>query len=179
MSSSVARWYIVQAYSGNENHVVKAINELIDKRDLQDKILEVFVPSETVVEMKNGTKVNKARNFLPGYVLVKMVMDDNIFYLIRNLPKVSGFVGMNGNPTPISEAEIAKIINRTKESSENPVNNIEYEVGEQVKVLDGPFASFSGTIESLDEHKQKVKVSVMIFGRATPVTLDFTQVERI
>lgn len=179
MSSSVAKWYIVQAYSGNENHVVKTIGELIEKRNLQNKILEIFVPTETIVEIKNGTKVNKVRNFFPGYVLVKMVMDDDLFYLIRNLPKVSGFVGMSGNPTPISESEIAKIIERTKESSENPINGIEYEVGEQVKVIDGPFASFSGTIENVDEHKQKVKVSVMIFGRATPVMLDFMQIERI
>lgn len=179
MSSSVAKWYIVQAYSGNENHVVKTIGELIEKRNLQNKILEIFVPTETIVEIKNGSKVNKIRNFFPGYVLVKMVMDDDLFYLIRNLPKVSGFVGMNGNPTPVSESEIAKIIERTKESSENPINGIEYEVGEQVKVIDGPFASFSGTIENVDEHKQKVKVSVMIFGRTTPVMLDFMQIERI
>ena len=179
MSSAVAKWYIVQAYSGNESHVVKTINELIEKNNLQEKITEIFVPTETVIEMKNGKKVEKTRNYFPGYVFVKMVMEDNLFYLIRNLPKVSGFVGMNGNPTQISEAEITKIINRTKDAKENPINNIEYEVGEQVKVNAGPFASFSGTIESIDEHKQKVKVSVTIFGRATPVTLDFMQIEKI
>ena len=110
---------------------------------------------------------------------MKMAMEDNLFYLIRNLPKVSGFVGMNGNPTEISEAEIEKIVRKTRECSDNPVNNIKYEVGEQVKVIDGPFASFSGTIEKVDENKQKLKVSVTIFGRATPVSLDFVQVERI
>lgn len=179
MSSALAKWYIVQAYSGNENHVVKAISELIEKHNLQNNVLETFVPTETVMELKNGKRVEKIRNYFPGYVFVKMVMDDTLFYLIRNLPKVSGFVGMNGNPTPISESEIARIVAKTKESSENPTNNIKYEVGEQVKVLDGPFASFSGTVESLDERKQKVKVSVMIFGRATPVTLDFIQIEKI
>lgn len=179
MSSVTAKWYIVQAYSGNEAFVVREINELIEKRDLSNKILEVFVPTETTIEIKNGAKVDKTRNYFPGYVFVKMTMEDDLFYLIRNLPKVSGFVGMSGNPTPISEAEITKIVNKTKESSENPVNNIKYEVGEQVKVIDGPFASFSGSVEDVDENKQKLKVSVVIFGRATPVTLDFMQVERI
>lgn len=179
MSSTTAKWYIVQAYSGNESFVVREINDLIEKRDLSDKITDVFIPTETFVEVKNGSKLNKTRNYFPGYVFVKMAMEDNLFYLIRNLPKVSGFVGMNGNPTEISEAEIEKIVRKTRECSDNPVNNIKYEIGEQVKVIDGPFASFSGTIEKVDENKQKLKVSVTIFGRATPVSLDFVQVERI
>ena len=179
MSSISARWYVVQAYSGSEASVVKNLRELIAKRDLSEKIVDVYIPTESILDIKNGVKTSKVRNYFPGYVFVRMEMDDNLFYLIRNLPKVSGIVGMNGSPTPISDSEMAKIVNKTKESSENPINSIKYEIGDQVKVIDGAFASFSGCVEEIDESKQKLKVSVMIFGRATPVSLDFVQVEKI
>ena len=177
--SSLAKWYVVQVYTGFESRVDQVIKEESEKRGLLDKIEKIYIPTEKVLEIKNGTKVEKVKNYFPGYLFIKMQMDNNLLYVIRNINKVSGFIGMNGDPTPISEEEIQKIINKTKEASENPRNAIKFEVGNQVRVSDGPFASFSGTIEEIDEDKQKVKVSVMIFGRATPVNLEFDQIERI
>ena len=177
--SSLAKWYVVQVYTGFETRVEKAIKEEADKRSLLEKIEEIYIPTEKVLEIKNGAKVEKIKNYFPGYLFIKIEMDNELLYVIRNVDKVSGFVGTNGDPTPISELEIQKIINKTKEASENPRNAIKFEIGNQVRVSDGPFASFSGTIEEIDEEKQKVKVSVMIFGRATPVNLEFSQIERI
>ena len=177
--NSLAKWYVVQVYTGMEAKAEQAIRENTEKRGLLDKIEEIFIPTEKVLEVKNGTKVEKVKNYFPGYLFIKMELDNDLLYLIRNVPRVAGFVGMNGNPTPITEAEIQKIINRTKEASANPRSAIKFEIGDQVRVLEGTFASFSGTLEEIDEEKRRVKVAVMIFGRATPVTLELEQIERI
>ena len=177
--SSLAKWYVVQVYTGFESRVEQAIREESEKRGLLDKIEEIYIPTEKILEVKNGTKVEKVKNYFPGYLFVMIQMDNELLYVIRNVNRVSGFFGINGEPTPISEDEIQRIINKTKEASENPRNAVNFEVGNQVRIADGPFASFSGTIEEIDEEKHKVKVSVMIFGRATPVNLEFEQIERI
>lgn len=179
MGSKVARWYVIQTYSGSESRVAQLINEKLEKNGLKDYLKEIYIPSEKVVELKKGVKVDKTRNYFPGYILINIIINEDIIYLIRRIPRVADFVGMNGKPTPISEAEVQKIISRTEESSINPRSITKFEVGTQVRVTDGPFASFSGQIEEIEEDKQRLKVSVVIFGRATPVTLGYNQVERI
>jgi transcriptional antiterminator NusG len=173
------RWYVVHAYSGLEKSVQKALQDRIVRSEISDLFGEILVPSEEVVEMKGGSKAITERRFFPGYVLVEMEMTDDSWHLVRNTPKVSGFVGGVGNkPTPISQAEVDKILLRMQEGAERPRPKVSFEVGEMVRVKDGPFADFNGNVEEVSYDKNKLRVSVTIFGRATPVELDFHQVEK-
>jgi transcription termination/antitermination protein NusG len=176
----MSRWYIIHAYSGFENKVRDAIMAEATRMGLEQLVESVEVPTETVTEVRRGKKVQSERKFFPGYVLAKLNMNDDVYHLVKNTPKVTGFLGSAGKPTPISEAEAARILNTKEEAAAAPKQQIkvDYEIGDSVKVLDGPFASFNGIVEELDFDKSKVKVSVSIFGRATPVELDFEQVER-
>jgi transcriptional antiterminator NusG len=173
------RWYIVHAYTNFERKVADAIRERAKAAGLQDLFEEVLVPTEEVIEVKRGRKVQSERKFLPGYVLVKMEMTDPAFLLIKNTPKVTGFLGAENKPMPISEDEAMRILHQVKEGVERPKPSITFEVGEQVKVADGPFASFQGHVEEVDEERSRVKVAVSIFGRPTPVELEFGQVEKV
>ena len=175
----MARWYIIHAYSGFENKVRDAILSEAERLGLSDGVEEVEVPTETITEVKRGKKVQVERKFMPGYVLAKLQMTDDVYHLVKNTPKVSGFLGNNNKPQPITEKEAARYFGGVEEAKSAPKQqvNVEYEIGDSVKVLDGPFASFNGVVEELDFDKAKVKVSVSIFGRATPVELDFEQVE--
>ena len=172
------RWYIIHAYSGFENKVRDTIISEAERLGLSDAVEEVQVPTETITEIKRGKKVQTERKFMPGYVLAKLTMTDDVYHVVKNTPKVTGFLGAT-KPQPISEAEAARILNTKEEAANAPKKqvSVDYEIGDQVKVLDGPFASFNGTVEELDFEKNRVKVSVSIFGRATPVELDFEQVE--
>ena len=174
------RWYIVHAYSNFEKKVADSIREYAAQRGLADKFDEILVPTEQVVEVRRGRKVNSERKFFPGYVLAKLSMTDDVYHLIKNQPKVTGFLGSSGKPQAISEAEAARILNTKEEAAAAPKQKIkvDYEIGDSVKVLEGPFASFNGIVEELDFDRSRVKVSVSIFGRATPVELEFEQVER-
>lgn len=176
----MSRWYIIHAYSGFENKVRDAIMSEAARMGLEQLVESVEVPVETVTEVRRGKKVQSERKFFPGYVLAKLEMNDDVYHLVKNTPKVTGFLGSSGKPQPISEAEAARILNTKEEAAAAPKHQIkvDYEIGDQVKVLDGPFASFNGLVEELDFEKNKVKVAVSIFGRATPVELDFEQVER-
>jgi transcriptional antiterminator NusG len=173
------RWYIVHAYTNFERKVADAIRERAKAAGLQDLFEEVLVPTEEVIEVKRGRKVQAERKFLPGYVLVKMEMTDPAFLLIKNTPKVTGFLGAENKPMPISEDEALRILHQVQEGVERPKPSITFEVGEQVKVADGPFASFHGHVEEVDEERSRVKVAVSIFGRPTPVELEFGQVEKV
>ncbi|MCB1592394.1 MAG: transcription termination/antitermination protein NusG [Alphaproteobacteria bacterium] len=174
------RWYVLHVYSGFENKVAEAIRDKARKQGLEDQVEEILVPMEEVVEIKRGQRVNAERKFFPGYVLARLDMDDNIWHLIKNTPKVSGFLGAGGNkPIPISEAEAQRILQQVQEGVDRPRPSVIYDIGEEVKVTDGPFASFNGFVEEIDEEKAKLKVSVSIFGRATPVELEFSQVEKL
>jgi transcriptional antiterminator NusG len=173
------RWYIVHAYTNFERKVADAIKERAKAAGLGDLFEEVLVPTEEVVEIKRGRKIQVERKFLPGYVLVKMVMTDSAFLLIKNTPKVTGFLGAENKPMPISEEEAMRILHQVQEGVERPKPSITFEIGEQVKVADGPFASFSGHVEEVDEERTRVKVAVSIFGRPTPVELEFGQVEKV
>ena len=172
------RWYIVHTYSGFEKKVAQAIEEQAERSmpDLFDKIL---VPTEEVVEMRRGQKVSSERKFFPGYVLIKMVMTNESWHLVKNTSKVTGFLGAAGEPTPISQAEADRILQQVQEGVERPKPSVLFSVGEMVRVADGPFSSFNGMVEEIDEDKARVKVSVSIFGRATPVELEYTQVEKL
>ncbi len=172
------RWYIVHAYSNFENKVAELIREQAKQRNLADLFDEVLVPKEKVVEVRRGRKVDAERKFFPGYVLVKMDLTDEAFHLIKNTPKVTGFLGADNKPKPISDAEAARILHQVQEGIERPKPSVSFEVGEQVRVSDGPFASFNGTVEEVDEARSRLKVAVSIFGRATPVELEFSQVEK-
>ena len=174
-----ARWYVVNVYSGSEKKVAESIKEQAVLKGMEDRILEVMVPTEEVVEMKKGARVNSERKFFPGYVLVKMVMSDDAWHIIRNTPRVSGFLGSRNKPQPITEVEAQRIIKQMTEGVERPRTAIEFENGEQVRVIDGPFASFVGVVEEIDAEKMRLKLSVSIFGRSTPVELEFSQVEKI
>lgn len=174
------RWYVLHVYSGFENKVAETIREKAKKQGLEDQIEDILVPKEEIVEVKRGQRVNSERKFFPGYVLAKLDMDDNIWHLIKDTPKVSGFLGAGGNrPVPISESEAMRILKQVQEGIDRPRPSVIYDIGEEVKVTDGPFASFNGHVEEIDEEKSKLKVSVSIFGRATPVELEFSQVEKI
>jgi transcriptional antiterminator NusG len=174
-----ARWYIIHAYSGFENKVKEAILSEAERLGLSEGVEQVEVPSETVTEVKRGKKVQVDRKTMPGYVLAKLKLNDDVYHLVKNTAKVTGFLGPNGKPQPISEREAARYFGARDEAAAAPKREIhvDYEIGDSVKVLDGPFASFNGVVEELDFDKNKVKVSVSIFGRATPVELDFEQVE--
>lgn len=173
------RWYVVHAYSGMEKAVERNIQERINRAGMQEKFGRILVPMEEVVEVKNGQKKTTERKFFPGYVLVEMIMDDDTWHLIKHTNKVTGFVGGAKNrPSPISEAEVAKIVNQMQEGTEKPRHKVEFEVGEYVRVKDGPFTDFNGSVEDVNYDKSKVRVSVTIFGRATPVELEFSQIEK-
>ncbi|MDR2458662.1 MAG: transcription termination/antitermination protein NusG [Holosporales bacterium] len=174
-----ARWYIVHVYSGSEDKVAKAILEAAEKKGLRHYFEEILIPTEEVVEIKGGERVNVDRKYFPGYILIKMIMNEDAGCLVRSTQKVSGFLGTKGHPVPISELEVAKIMKKAQEASESPRSTVTYDVGDQVKVVEGPFASFSGFVEEVEDDRQRLKVSVMIFGRATPVTLEYAQVARV
>ena len=171
-------WYIVQAYSGFEKKVVETIKEELKKRKLSDKLDEILVPTHQVTEVKKGKRTKKEKKFFPGYILIKIELDKQIYHMIKNLQKVSGFLGSADKPTPISDSEIKRIIGQVSESTVSQKTGISFEIGEKVRVCDGPFASFNGLIEEIDEEKSRLKVSVSIFGRPTPVDLEFNQVEK-
>jgi transcriptional antiterminator NusG len=173
------RWYVVHVYSGFERKVAQSIREQAQQKGLADSIAEVLVPTEEVVELRRGSKVNAERKFLPGYVLIKMEMNDESWHLVKNTPKVTGFLGAKGKPAPIPESEINHVQTQVKEGIERPKPAIIFEVGEQVRVSDGPFTSFNGMVEEVDEEKGRLKVAVSIFGRATPVELEYSQVEKV
>ena len=174
------RWYVVHAYSGFEKSVKKALVERIARAGMEDKFGQIMVPVEEVVEMKGGQKSISERKFFPGYVLVEMDMDDDSWHLVKHTSKVTGFVGGAKNrPAPISEAEVMKIVNQMQEGVEKPRPKVEWTVGEVVRVKEGPFTDFNGAVEEVNYDKSKVRVSVTIFGRATPVELDFSQVEKV
>jgi transcriptional antiterminator NusG len=174
-----SRWYVIHVYSGFEKKVASAIREQAEQKGLGERFEEILVPTEEVVEVRRGAKVNSERKFFPGYVLVKMDMDDTTWHLVRNTAKVTGFLGGRGRPSPITEAEAARIMHQVQEGIERPKPSITFEIGEQVRVCDGPFTSFNGTVEEVDEEKSRVKVAVSIFGRATPVELEYSQVEKV
>jgi transcription termination/antitermination protein NusG len=178
-STRPKRWYIVHAYSNFEKKVAESIREQAKQRNLEDHFEQVLVPTETVVEVRRGRKVNAERKFFPGYVLGKMDLTDEVYHLIKNTPKVTGFLGTDNKPMPISEAEAGRILQQVQEGVERPKPSISFEIGENVRVSDGPFASFNGVVEEVDEARSRVKVAVSIFGRATPVELEFGQVEKV
>ena len=171
-------WYIVQSHSSFENKVAQEIKEEATKANLADKIEEIIVPTHDITEVKRGKRVQRKKKYFPGYVLLKSEMDNTIYHMIKSLKKVSGFLGTKGTPIPVSEKEIEKILGQIKDGVVQPKSGVEYNVGEKVQVIDGPFASFSGLVEDIDEDKLRLKVSVSIFGRPTPVDLEYSQVEK-
>ncbi|RMD89362.1 MAG: transcription termination/antitermination protein NusG [Alphaproteobacteria bacterium] len=174
-----ARWYIIHAYSGFEKKVAEAIREQAEHQGLAALIEDVTVPMEEVVEIRKGQKRKAERKFFPGYVLIRMVLTDDTYHLVKNTPKVTGFLGPQGRPSPISDTEADRILNQVKEGVERPKPMVQFEVGEEVRVKDGPFTSFNGLVEEVDEDRARLKVSVSIFGRATPVELEYSQVEKV
>ena len=173
------RWYVVHVYSGFEKKVAESIREQTRQKDMEDFFEEILVPTEEVVEMRRGQKVSAERKFFPGYVLIKMDLSDESWHLVKNTPKVTGFLGPRGRPSPISNTEAERIQHQVQEGVERPKPAVLFEVGEQVRVSDGPFTSFNGMVEDVDEERARLKVSVSIFGRATPVELEYTQVEKL
>src|SRR6478736_1561553 len=173
------KWYIVHAYSNFEKKVAESIREQAKTQGLEENFSDILVPTEDVVEIRRGRKVNAERKFFPGYVLVKMELTDEAYHLIKNTPKVTGFLGSGSKPIPVSEKEVARIIGAIEEGVERPKPTIQFEIGEQVRVTDGPFASFNGSVEQVDEERARLRVTVSIFGRATPVELEYGQVEKI
>ena len=173
------RWYVVHVYSGFEKKIAQQIKDQAVQNGLGEQFEEVLVPSENVVEMRRGQKVASEHKFFPGYVLVKMDLTDDAWHLVKNTPKVTGFLGSKTKPSPISEAEADRILKQSQEGVERPRPAVLFDIGEQVRVSDGPFASFNGTVEEVDEEKGRLKVSVSIFGRSTPVELEYSQVEKL
>ncbi len=173
------RWYVVHVYSGFEKKIAQQVKEQAAQKGLADLVDEVLVPAEDVVEVRRGQKINAERKFFPGYVLVKMEMTDQTWHLIKDTPKVTGFLGTKIRPSPITDAEADRIIKQSAEGVERARPAILFEIGEQIRVADGPFTSFNGTVEEVDEEKGRVKVSVSIFGRSTPVELEYSQVEKV
>ena len=174
-----ARWYVVNVYSGSEKKVAESIREQAILKKMDDRILEVLVPTEQVVEVRKGQKVNAEHKFFPGYILVKMEMSEDAWHVVKDTPRVSGFLGSHNKPQPITEREVKRIMEQIEEGIERPTTQVYFEVGEQVRVNDGPFASFVGVVEEVDTEKSRLKVSVSIFGRYTPVDLEFNQVEKV
>jgi transcriptional antiterminator NusG len=174
-----SRWYVIHVYSGFEKKVAQAIREQADQKGLAERFEQILVPTEEVVEVKRGAKVSSERKFFPGYVLIRMDLDDETWHLVKNTAKVTGFLGGRGRPSPISEAEASRIMHQVQEGIERPKPSITFEIGEQVRVSDGPFTSFNGVVEDVDEEKSRIKVAVSIFGRATPVELEYSQVEKV
>ncbi len=174
-----ARWYVVNVHSGCEKKVAQSIREQAVIKKMEDRVFDVLIPTEEVVEVKKGAKVSSERKFFPGYILVKMVMSDEAWHLVKDNPNVSGFLGSRNKPYPITEAEVQRIMTQMQEGVERPREVVNFEIGEQVRVCDGPFASFVGLVEEVDTEKARVKVSVSIFGRSTPVELEYSQVEKV
>ena len=172
-------WYIVQSHSSFENKVAQLIKEEAEKAKISEKIEEIVVPTHVITEVKRGKRVQRKKKYFPGYVLIKSEMDNNIYHMIKNIKKVSGFLGSRGTPVPVSDKEIDKILGQIKDGVAQPKSSVEYSVGEKVQVIDGPFASFNGMVEDIDEEKLRLKVSVLIFGRPTPVELEYNQVEKV
>ena len=172
-------WYIIQSHSSFENKVAQLIKDEADKAKISDKIEEIVVPTHDITEVKRGKRVQRKKKYFPGYVLIKSEMDNDIYHMIKNIKKVSGFLGSKGIPVPVSDKEIEKILGHIKDGVAQPKSTIEYSVGEKVQVIDGPFASFNGLVEDIDEEKARLKVSVSIFGRPTPVDLEYNQVEKV
>ena len=172
-------WYIVQSHSSFENKVAQLIKEEAEKAKVEEKIEEIVVPTHNITEVKRGKRVQRKKKYFPGYVLIKSEMDNELYHMIKGIKKVSGFLGSKGTPVPVSDKEIEKILGQIKDGVSQPKSSIEYNVGEKVQVIDGPFASFSGLVEDVDEEKARLKVSVSIFGRPTPVDLEFNQIEKV
>ena len=172
------KWYIVQTFSGFEQKVAETLRETVKIKELGEKICEVLVPLHEVTEVRRGKRVQKKKKYFPSYVLVKMEMSKDLYHMIKNIQKVTGFLGTRGQPVPVSDKEIDKILGNIKEGSLVPEPSISFDIGEQVKVCEGPFASFTGLVEEIDEEKSRLKVSVSIFGRPTPIELEYNQVEK-
>ena len=172
------KWYIAQTFSGFEQKAAETLKDIVSKQGLNDKIEDILVPTHEVTEVKRGKRIQRKKKYFPSYMLVKMEMNKELYHMIKNIQKVTGFLGTAGLPTPVSEKEIDKIMGRIKEGTLAPKHEVTFDIGEQVKVCEGPFASFSGLVEEVDEEKSRLKVSVSIFGRPTPIELEYNQVEK-